>query len=326
MKILVTGAAGFIGSHLCDELLKNHEVTGMDNLRNGKMENLSEALSSKNFNFIEGDILDPATCEKVTKNMDVVFHLACLGVRHSLHSPVENHNVNAGGTLCMLEAATKNKVLQFFYISTSEIYGDVKNFPIRETDTPYPKTVYGSSKLAGEHYTYSYYKKEGLNTMTLRIFNNYGPRAHHEGDAGEIIPRSIVKALYGQPPVLFGNGLITRDFYYVKDTAAVLASLVGRTGLEGEIIHIGNGKEVTLQNLIQKILTLMGKDPSQIEYLESRPADVTRLWVDTIKFNKLIGYKQKYSFEEGLKETIFYYETLKAKKNLLNEIKLKNWE
>ena len=192
-NILVTGGAGFIGSHLADYLLSlGHCVSVLDNLVNGSETNLLEAVKSKNFTFIKGDILDKKTCLQVTNNIDVIYHLACLGVRHSLHSPFENHRVNAEGTLNVLEAGLKNKIKKFFYISTSEIYGDIKQFPIDENGVPLPKTVYGASKLAGENYAYSYHTCFGLDTTILRIFNNYGPRAHYEGDAGEIIPRSIM--------------------------------------------------------------------------------------------------------------------------------------
>ena len=151
-KILVTGGAGFIGSHLCDELIKQkHEVIVLDDLSNGKIENINPMV-----NFIFGSILDKDVCLSATKDIDVVYHLACLGVRHSLHNPLLNHRVNAEGTLNMLESSRINDVDKFFYISTSEVYGDIKTFPITEEGLPKPKTVYGSSKLVGEHYSYSY--------------------------------------------------------------------------------------------------------------------------------------------------------------------------
>jgi UDP-glucose 4-epimerase len=325
-NILVTGGAGFIGSHLTDKLLSlNHHVVVLDNLCNGKEENLKEAKKNPNFKFVKGDILDKTTCEEVTKGIDIVYHLACLGVRHSIHSPFENHRVNAEGSLNVLEASRKNNVKRFFYISTSEIYGDIKQFPIDENGVPLPKTVYGSSKLAGENYAYSYFTCYGMDTTVLRIFNNYGPRAHYEGDAGEIIPRSIVNMLYGTAPIIFGDGSVTRDFFYVKDTATALSKLLEIQNLSGEIINIGTGVEITMKQLLEKIIEMMGSD-LRINFMEDRPADVPRLWVDPTKFKKITGFNSAYSFEEGLKETINYYKELSAGKNLISEIAVKNWE
>ncbi len=326
MKILVTGGAGFIGSHLTDRLLaEGHQVVVLDNLRNGKLENLREAMSHSTFQFLEGDILNQSSCTSAVTEIDVVYHLACLGVRHSLHSPHENHLVNAEGTLNMLEASRKMGVKRFFYISTSEIYGDVKQFPISESCIPLPKTVYGSSKLAGENYAYSYYKCYGLDTTILRIFNNYGPRAHHEGDAGEIIPRTIVNLLYGEAPIIFGDGSITRDFFYVKDTAVVLESLLHSPHLTGEIINIGTGEEITMKRLVETILILIQTGQS-IRYEADRPADVPRLWVDPTKFKQITNFKSSFTFEEGMKETIMHYIEAVKKKDLLSEISFKNWE
>ncbi len=328
LKIVVTGGAGFIGSHLTDHLLSlGHEVTVLDNLANGKKDNLSEAFTNKSFRFVEGDILNKSICDETIKGAEVVYHLACLGVRHSIHSPFENHQVNAEGTLNVLESSKKFGIKKFFYISTSEIYGDIKKFPIDELGVPLPKTVYGASKLAGENYAYSYYKCYGLDTTILRIFNNYGPRAHYEGDAGEIIPRSIVNILYGKNPIIFGDGLITRDFFYVKDTARALGQLLNNTTITGEIINIGTGVEVTMKELLSLILKNMGKEKElPIVYMDDRPADVPRLWVDSSKFKKLTGFDNMMDFEAGLKITIDYYVQLMNNKNLISEIKIKNWE
>ena len=328
-KIIVTGGAGFIGSHLTDYLLSlGHQVTVLDNLVNGKKENLANASTFDTFKFVKGSILDKVITDETIKGADIVYHLACLGVRHSIHSPFENHQVNAEGTLNVLESSRKFSIKKFFYISTSEIYGDIQSFPIDESGVPMPKTVYGASKLAGENYAYSYYKCYGLDTTILRIFNNYGERAHYEGDAGEIIPRSIVNILYNQHPVIFGDGLVTRDFFYVKDTAKALAQLLNIKNITGEILNIGTGLEITMKDLLLKLLQIMGKsDELPIQYLEDRPADVPRLWVNASKFKSITGFTNLEPFESGLQTTINYYIDLMSKKdNLLAEIKVKNWE
>jgi UDP-glucose 4-epimerase len=325
--ILITGGAGFIGSHLVDELLaRNYDVVCLDNLINGSLDNLKIALGKPNFKFIKGDILNERDCLKSTKTVDIVFHLACLGIRHSIHSPLENQRVNAEGTLQMLRAARINKVKKFFYISSSEIYGDVKHFPIMENYVPAPTTIYGASKLAGEHYAIAYNRCYGLDTTILRIFNNFGPRAHYEGDAGEIIPRTIIATIYNKSPVVFGGGQTTRDYFYVKDTVRALADLINYSNLTGEIINIGAGKETKIIDIVKKILKLMGKQNLQIVHAGNRPADLPRLWVNANKFYRMTHFKPAFDFEQGLKETIAYYENLSHGKSLYKKIKLKNWE
>jgi len=190
-----------------------------------------------------------------------------------------------------------------------------------------PKTVYGSSKLAGENYAYSYNVCYGLQTVITRIFNNYGPRAHYEGDAGEIIPRSIVRMLNGEAPVVFGKGDVTRDFFFVKDTACALVQLMNNEKVVGEIINIGTGAEITMKELMEVLIEEMGlKDRMNIRFEEDRPADVPRLWVNPAKFKALTNFSGEKEFRQGLRETIAYYLELNQQNDLMGEIELQNWK
>jgi UDP-glucose 4-epimerase len=191
-RVLVTGGAGFIGSHLVDVLAGTGcQVVVLDNFSNGKREHLAGAVATGRVEIIAGDITDAATCQHAMRGVKAVFHLACLGVRHSLHSPVENHAVNALGTLLLLEAARHAGAERFLYMSTSEVYGRAIAFPLTEQATTWPTTVYGGSKLAGEHYAAAYRECHGLPVVRVRPFNNYGPRAHFEGIPARSFPASF---------------------------------------------------------------------------------------------------------------------------------------
>jgi UDP-glucose 4-epimerase len=325
--ILVSGGAGFIGSHLVDELLKrNFRVRVIDSLINGRKENLESHFGAQNFTFLKGDILNKKDCERAVSGIDLIYHLACLGVRHSIKNPWENQRVNAEGTLNLLLAAKNFSNARFIYISSSEVYGATNTFPITENALPCPLTIYGASKLAGEKYTLAFHHCYGMNATVVRLFNNYGPRAHWENDTGELIPRTIVFALCGKNPVVFGKGTNTRDFLYVKDTAYALAELIKLHVLKGKMVNIGSDREIKILNVVKLIIKLIDRKGLKIDFQPKRPADVPRLWAEAKIFSELSGFKPRYSFAKGLLETIAYYKKLKESRNLLSEIKIKNWE
>jgi UDP-glucose 4-epimerase len=328
-KVLVAGGAGFIGSHLVDFLVEaGCSVTVLDNFRNGKRENLSGSAQSGRLRIIEGDITDDATCvSAIGKGCDAVFHLACLGVRHSLHSPMENHHVNATGTLELLRASKASGVGRFIYMSTSEVYGAALQFPLTEQATTWPTTVYGASKLAGEHYSAAYHGCFGLPVIRVRPFNNYGSRAHFEGDSGEVIPRFILRVLGGEPPVIFGDGSNTRDFLYVKDCAEGLIAIAECDSLVGDIVNLGYGEETSVAELARLVLDALGRTDLAPRHDKDRPGDVPRLKVDSSKLFKATGFKPRTTLAEGLARTVDYYREVYANQpDCIAHMQTRNWE
>ena len=191
-RVLITGGAGFIGSHLVDHLMTNgNAVTVLDDFSSGKWENLAHANSNR-LRVIEGSVLDPKSIDRAIAGCDRVYHLAVQCVRRSLGKPIENHQINATGTLMVLEAARRHEVQRFIYCSSSEVYGDAGVEWLNEDTLCAPVTVYGAAKLAGEHYAKAYWQTYGLPCIVVRPFNAYGPRAHETGDLAEVIPRFMI--------------------------------------------------------------------------------------------------------------------------------------
>jgi len=324
---LVTGGAGFIGSYLVDQLLaKGCKVRVLDNLTNGKVANIAHHFTNPDFEFQQGSITDPGDVERAFHNIRVVFHLACLGVRHSIAHPFENHRVNAEGTLVLLAAARRTKVARFIHCSSSEVYGSAQHVPMTETHPTRPCTVYGASKLAGEAYAHAYHRTYGLPVVIVRPFNTYGPRSHHEGDAGEMIPKSIVRALNGKEIVVFGDGLQTRDFTFVEDTATGLVAAAQCEAMIGKTLNIGCNFEISIKDLAEKLVVMVGNAASSVRFGASRPGDVSRLYADPSAFMGLCGWKPATAFEDGLNKTISYFRDHPlGLANLLHNETGRNW-
>ncbi|MFN7140984.1 MAG: SDR family NAD(P)-dependent oxidoreductase, partial [Limisphaerales bacterium] len=300
MKILVTGGAGFIGSELVRQLVeRGEEVIAVDNLVNGRWENVAGA-TNWDTQLVTADIRDEKRMSNLLQGVDVVFHLACLGVRHSIHAQLENHDVNATATLRLLGLSRAADVGRFVYVSSSEVYGTARWAPMAEEHPTAPHTVYGASKLAGECYTRAYFGSYGYPTVILRPFNTYGPRCHHEGDCGEVMPKFMLRGLAGRPMVIFGDGTQTRDFTYVSDTANGIITVGLSDKAVGQTINLGSGSEISIKELARRTATVVGLDVPSTIYDQGRPGDVLRLCADASRARALCGYEPRVSIDEGL--------------------------
>ena len=325
--VLVTGGAGFIGSELVRQFAaRGAKVVVVDNLVNGRRENLDE-LPDDQVQLIVADIRDSRRMADLMRGVGMVFHLACLGVRHSIHSPHENHEVNATATLKLLSAAKAARVKRFVYVSSSEVYGTARWVPMTEEHPTFPMTVYGVSKLAGECYTRAFYRTYGYSTVVIRPFNAYGPRCHHEGDSGEVIPRFLLRCMAGRPMVVFGDGTQTRDFTYVSDTARGILMAGLADDAVGQTINLGSGREIAINELAHEVAAVVGRPDAAVIHDAPRPGDVLRLYANTTKAHQLLGFEARVTLREGLARLKDWYLSLGQPPELLLEQEVvRNWE
>jgi len=305
VRVLVTGGAGFIGSHLVEALAQaGSRVTVLDDFSSGRRENLASLGDA--VEVVQGDVCDGAALARALAGSEVVMHLATRCVRLSLSDPGEVHRVNSEGTLRLLLAATRQGVRRVVYVSSSEVYGSAVSAPMREDHPLRPAGIYGATKLAGEFYAQVMSRSLGLPTVVVRPFNTYGPRAHFEGVYGEVIPRFTVRLLNGLRPVIFGDGLQSRDFTYVTDT--VRGILLAAAGAEatGTPLNIARGEEVTIRQLAALLCRLI--HPSlEPEYAPPRPADVRRHMADVDRGRETLGFRAEVGIEEGLARYVEWF-------------------
>lgn len=300
---LVTGGAGFIGSHLVGALLQQGaRVRVLDNLFSGREDNLKKVWDK--IEFVKGDTRDRSVVEKTVSGVDVVFHQAALrSVPKSMEKPLEYHEVNITGTLNLLEAARLHKVKKFILASSSSVYGEAHFFPQKETQPTSPISPYALTKLAGEFYCKLFAQVYGLPTISLRYFNVFGPRQSLDDEYSVVIPRFIHSALHNEPLPIYGDGTQSRDFTFVDNVVqANIAAFVSDTG-SGEAFNVGCGQSHSINDLAARIKKIIGAH-SVVKYLPPRPGDVLKTHADLSEITKKIGYVPTVEFEPGLTKTI----------------------
>jgi UDP-glucose 4-epimerase len=310
-KILVTGGAGFIGSHLVDRLLsEDFEVTVIDNLDTGRLENVAHHQDKENFHFVKGDIRDFNLVKEVMKDKDVVFHEAALAsVTLSVENPILTNDINVIGTLNLLKASSDLHVKRFIYASSAAVYGDTSSPQKREDMPPNPTSPYGVSKLAAENYVKLFHKLYGLETVSLRYFNVYGPRQRFDiqsayGGAITIFTNRLLKNM---PPIIYGDGEQTRDFVYIEDVVEANMQALSSKNAAGEVFNIGTGTKVSVNQIAEALKDIMNKKDLKNVYVDPRPTDIRHGYADINKAKKILGYNPKFSIKEGLTELVNWY-------------------
>lgn len=307
-KIAVTGAAGFIGSNMCNVLTSSssNEIIGIDDLSSGKLENIEEIKSD--LQFYKMSILESDKLKKLFKNVDYVIHQAAVpSVPKSVKDPFTTTNANVIGTLNVLIAAKETGVKRVVLASSSSVYGDTPTLPKHEAMQPSPISPYGISKYANELHAKNFYDLYGLETVCLRYFNVFGPRQNPESEYAAVIPKFITKMLKGEQPAIFGDGSATRDFSYIKDVvnANILATTAKKEAC-GKTFNIAGGKTITINNLVKTINRIMNKNIAP-SYQKERVGDIRHSYADVTMAKTLLGFSPDYDVEKGLRETIEWF-------------------
>jgi len=297
-KVCLTGAAGFIGGHLAEALVKEgYEVVGLDDFSSGKRENLPK---DPRFSLVEGTVADPRSVEEAVAGAKWVFHLAAIpSVPLSMAEPVRTNAVNVGGTVNVLEAARRSGAERVVLACSCAAYGDGPEQPKHERLEPRPMSPYAAQKVAGELYAQTYSRAYGLPCVALRFFNVYGPRQDPKSEYAAAIPRFATRLLAGQRPIVYGDGKQTRDFVHVSDV--VRANLLAATSPRavGEVINVASGRSASLLELIALLKSII-KSEVEIEHQAPRAGDLRASAADISKARELLGYEPRVRLEEGL--------------------------
>lgn len=306
---LVTGGAGFIGSHLTAALLAcGARVRVIDNLSTGYRENLAEV--DGDIDFVNASITDPGSLRHALEDVELVFHEAAIpSVPRSVNSPLETHESSVNGTFALLLEARDQRVRRVIYAASSSAYGDQPDSPKRESMRPDPLSPYAVAKLVGEYYCQVFTRSYGLETVSLRYFNVFGPRQDPSSEYSGVISRFMRALQTGERPVIYGDGEQSRDFTYISNVVDANLRAAEASAVVGKVINIGNGKSVTINELLHTLKKLTGKQNVTPEYRDARPGDVRHSLADLSLAKSLLGYTPQVGLEEGLRLTLDWWKS-----------------
>ncbi len=305
MKVLVTGGAGFIGGHLVDALLaRGASVRVIDNFSTGSRSNLEHNLGR--IELVEGDICDPDDIARAVDGVELVYHEAAIpSVSRSVRDPVASNRANVGGTVSVLDAARRAGVKKVVYAASSSAYGDTEVLPKVETMTPLPLSPYAVSKLTGEHYMSVFARLYGIETLSLRYFNVFGPRQDPNSEYAAVIPKFTTMLLAGERPRVHGDGEQTRDFCFIENVVSANL-LAAKATTRGEVVNVACGERVSLNQLCRQINALLGTNIEPV-HGEPRPGDVKHSLADIGAARRVIGYEPLFKLDAGLAKTVAWY-------------------
>jgi UDP-glucose 4-epimerase len=304
MRILVTGGAGFIGSHLVDKLLlEKHEIVVLDNLSTGRKENIHHQLHNNKLTFVKGDIRNFDLLKSLVKGQDCVVHLAAItSIPFSFSNPLETLDVNVTGTANLLQASVDGGVQKMIFASSCAVYGEADHLPINEEDPLKPMSPYAASKISASELCRDFQKKYGLRTICLRLFNVYGPRQNQSGDGG-VISHFTRKLVLNETPIIYGDGDQTRDFIYVKDVVCAIERTIETNSGNGSV-NLGSGIATTINHLLETIYKVAGTKPKGPVHKLPRPGDIRHSQADIRKLLTQLNFKPLTILEGGLQQVL----------------------